>query len=521
MIALLLGLASASIAAEDWTILVPPAVCRSTPAAPQPAFLASGSHLELSRADMRFEPEARTPPLPFATFLQMIEEDARGRGARIEIQRQSTHALLRADAPALAAAHALEDALERAGLALDIDVEVELVPLAPDPDRTALSFRRRVRSGDMAFFGRREARAFVAGFDVEVAAHSGSAEPIRGRASSGRGLHLIACRVAGGERVFVWGCLDLADLVSIDDFDPGTADLGILQQPRLDWTQVVFAGVVDPEGSLEVEIGGARPAPGGWKLSLRATTTSDATLDAAAGEAGFALIDMALLASEPPALEACDAGTLLSNRPRNRPFAVETAPLPPSAVAALVESTRGSGGSLSRGTRAALYWSESLLCVPRSDPAAVRGARAYVRAAESARLAGGRVEIELGGARASLPTCAGIPARFATGSERTLLVGYRLEVAPETWMPAPIVEPAFDGVCFEIAPDARGASVSAWMSSSGPLTEITREGAVVGRLQMAARSLLGGNLRAAAEAPGRIELSGDGAAVVLAHFEPR
>jgi hypothetical protein len=443
------------------------------------------------------------------------------------MQRQAATALVRGDAAAVASARAIHDELDKAGRALDIELDVELLPLAQEGGESTLTFHRRVRSGDTAFFGRRDARGYVAGFEVEVAAHSGSAEPLLGRALSGRGLHVLACRVAGGERVFLWGCLDLADLAEVADFDPGTADLGILQQPRIDSLQVVFAGVVDAAGKLEVEVRGARLSTRDWKLTLRARTTSDAQLDAAAGtngggagagSAGFAVVDMALLSTELPELEACEPGTLLSARLRSRPIEVATAPLPPSAVAALVEAARGTGG---RGVRSALYWSERVLLVPRSDPKALAEARAFVRAAESARIATGRIEVELEGAKASLPTCALVPARFVTGSERPLLVEYRLEVAPETWMPAPVVETAFDGVCFEITPEARGAAAAVWMSRSGPVVELAREGAQVGRLQLAARSLHTGALRVESGAPGTLALAGTAEAVATARFEAR
>src|SRR6185436_18586677 len=97
-------------------------------------------------------------------------------------------------------------------------------------------------------------------------------------------------------------------------------------------------------------------------------------------------------ATELPQLSACEPGTLLSARPRSRPIDVTTAPLPPSAVATLVEAARGTGG---RGARAALYWSERLLLVPRSDPAAVKEARSFVRAAESTRIATRRIDVAL------------------------------------------------------------------------------------------------------------------------------
>jgi hypothetical protein len=529
----------ASGALDEWSALLPPALCRSAPESVQPAILASGSHLEAVHSDARFDTDAHQPALAFSSFLQIVEEDARLSGAHLELQRQGGGALVRGDAAAVERARALQAELDRAGQALDVELDVRIAPadstatapaatdsattdsLAQRPahGETALAFHRRVRSGDLAFFGRRDARAYVSGFDVEVAAHSGAAEPTLGRATTGRGLHVLACRVEGGERVFVWGMLDIADLLQIEEFDPKTSDLGILQQPHVAWAQAVFAGVVDASTPLEVTIQGARTQTRGWKLEIRAKTTPDAVVDAAAGKnAGFAVIDMALLSTELPQLVACEAGTLLRRGGRPRPIEVTTALLPPSAVATLVESARGPAG---RSARAALYWSERVLLVPRSDATALSEARAFVRAAESARLAQGRIELDLDGAHASLPTCALAPARFATGTERPLLVEYRLEVAPEMWMPSPIVEPAFDGVCFEIAPESKSASAAVWMSTSGPVTDVGREGANVGRLQLAQRSLRSGALHAPSGSDTRLELSGGTDAVAVARFEAR
>src|SRR5262249_27596695 len=157
--------------------------------------------------------EPKPPALAYTSFLQMVEEDARLRNAHLEVQRAGGGALVRGDAAAVERARAMQQEIDAAGAALDVDLDVRIVPVKPAAGEGALAFHRRVRSGDMAFFGRRDARAYVSGFDVEVAAHSGAAEPVLGRVSTGRGLHVVACRVEGGERVFVWGVLDVADLL--------------------------------------------------------------------------------------------------------------------------------------------------------------------------------------------------------------------------------------------------------------------------------------------------------------------
>src|SRR6185369_14999075 len=141
------------------------------------------------------------------------------------------------------------------------------------PERWSAS--RRVASGEDVFVGSRLSTGFVMSFDVEVAADSGIASPVLGSAATGRTVHLRAARVEGGRRVRIEGILDLADLRTIERFDPETADLGIVQEPVVDSVQVAFAGVVEPSKALEVKIAGAPLALADWSLSIRASAKPD------------------------------------------------------------------------------------------------------------------------------------------------------------------------------------------------------------------------------------------------------
>jgi hypothetical protein len=512
-------------AAEDWTAISPPALCTPAARSAIPLPLLDGSHLKLTGAEAPLSGDGSYPVMPLATFQQMLEEDARVHGAKLELQRQTGACLVRGDAAAIAGARALAADLDRAAKALEIRLSVELSSKKGEAFERRFSVdSRRMRSGDTAFFGQRDVRAYVGGFDVEVAADSGSSEPVVGHALAGQCVHVRAARVDGGKRVFVWGVLDLAEIAEVKDFDPSTPDLGVVQQPSVHSAQVVFSGVVDASGTLTVDLAGTPLSSADWRLSIRAQTGLDADLaaDGASEASGWNAIDLSFLAGEPMTLESADPGSNLRAGPRANSAESNVSGLPPSALAAMVEASRGgnSGGSFSSNkVRAPLFWSDRVLFVPRADAAANREARALVRGLESARLATGTVTLTSGKTTAKLPVCAGLTARVLVGVERPYLVDYRLEVAPQIWMPAPTIENAFDGVCLEIAAEARALECSLWVATSEPVVELEREAAQVGRLQLLSRSLRSASSRVDASAPWLSE-SGPGAGTTVQFEAP-
>jgi hypothetical protein len=332
-------------------------------------------------------------------------------------------------------------------------------------------------------------------FDVEVAADSGIAAPVLGTAAHGRTLHLRAARIGGGARIHLEGLLDLADLASLERFDPESPDLGTLQEPRIDFVQVAFAGVVDSGGALEVEVAGVPLALPVWKLTVRATAHAAppngapgaAGVPAAGGaapESALDVIDLAFLASEATVLPNATPGAELDRQaffvqPRR-----ERIPIPPSAIAAALEG-RSSDGAGAR----TLAWSDDLLILPRADAAGRAEALALIAAAEQARIATGRIEVRRGGLSARFPACAGSPARLLCGRERTALVGYRAEIAPQTWMPAPAVERSFDGLCLAVEVESGGAECSTWIAESAGEAVVARQDAQLGRIQVLDRGL--------------------------------
>src|SRR5262249_45598288 len=155
--------------------------------------------------------------------------------------------LARGDPAALELARQRIAELDRAAETLAIDLEVDLAGTSKSDAAGAAAAapehwtqKRRVLSGDEAFFGERQATGFLMSFDVEVAADSGIASPVLGTASYGRTVHVRAARVDGGKRVRLEGLLDLSELASLDRFDPETPDLGVIQEPSLDFVQIAF-----------------------------------------------------------------------------------------------------------------------------------------------------------------------------------------------------------------------------------------------------------------------------------------
>jgi hypothetical protein len=87
------------------------------------------------------------------------------------------------------------------------------------------------------------------------------------------------------------------------------------------------------------------------------------------------------------------------------------------------------------------------------------------------------------------------------GTERAWLVGYRADLAPQSWMPSPEIETTFDGAAIHVLAQAGAAQCAFWVSESAPNTELSRESAQLGRLQVLSRSVQSGATRAVAGQP--------------------
>jgi hypothetical protein len=406
--------------------------------------------------------------------------------------------------------------LERAAEALEIGLSVgfEARPAGGGAPADVRVVTARVRSGDTVELGTRASTAFVAGWNVEVAADSGAAAPLVGTALTGDTLHLTACRVEGGAAVHVEGVLDLSELVGLTDFDPETVDLGVLQQPLVRSVQVVFSGRIAHGERLAVELAGTPLSRPDRTLWIEAESTPDPAGDADPAEdgGGWRVLDLAFVARPAGGLPAARPGAGIDDWARQEALAGPLEPLPPSAVAGQVESARRAGG----GPREPLHWAGTLLFVPASDPDAVREAESLVRAAEAARLATHTVAIVRGGLRATLPVSAGRPARLRVGEERTWLVDYTVEIAPETWMAEPHIAKAFDGLVLDLLGDEDGVTCAGWIAASAPPAVVSAEHAQLGRLQLPARTFQSDQTKVrAGSAPAHLFAAEAGAGVTL------
>jgi hypothetical protein len=488
---LILSLAPVS-AGGDWTALPAPALCAPPALHGHPSALWDGSHIRplAARAETRARPAG--PRLPLSTVAQMLEEDARAHANPLEFFRGSPLLLARGNAAALERARSLLADLERQTRALEIELKVTLRELASGAPAdgqpaaaAALEQSARVYSGEEAFFGARTSESFVESFEVEVASDSGVSRPQVSLLATGTTLHITAARLSQGGSVFLSGLFDQGKLGERTSFDPESNDLGKLDQPRIEVLQCAFAGVVENGKRLELELapkaGAAR-----WLVGIEARTTpdrADATGD------GWRALDLAFLARDTRALPRLGPGALLLGEFSWNEESPASTALPPSALAASLEDGRTGGSGPSGRSPAPMYWTDELLLLPRSDGALAERALALVAGAEALRGRTSTVQLEQGGTKARFPVASGFPARFLCGSERPWLIGYRTELAPQTWMPVPEVASGFDGLCVWLGPRDESASCAAWSVRSAAPRVLTREDARLGRMQTLAREL--------------------------------
>lgn len=446
---LLLAVLPLSFAPQDWTALpLPePSLPRTRMEVDLPAV--RGRHLRFGEweSDPALDEVAE---IPANLVVQWLQEEARRRGSQLAVAPNTPPLLVSGSPDDLAWARELVSGLDAIGRRLEVRIDAWLVPGrvpgAAEPSAlAALEGVRRwtgdVRSGDSILFGDPRRRAFLADYEVEVATDSGVAAPVIGQALTGEQLHLTAHRVGGGRGVQLFGVLDLAELERIEEFDPGTPDLGATEQPIVDLAQVCFSGHVVPGEALRVSIAGSGVGGGDWTLFVFASTTPD---PAEAPAVGWRALDLALIASESAELAALNAGTSLARHARLADLAGGHSSTPPSGVLALLGRDRRRDVE-----RPPVQWTDRLLLVHTDDSERYRELSALVAQLESVRTKTTQCRVEQGELVVELPIAAGLPARVLVGSERCVLIDYDAEIAPNTWMPAPRSEAIFDGLAWQ------------------------------------------------------------------------
>jgi hypothetical protein len=494
-----------------WSSLPLPSVCIDPASAPYVARLLRGNHLLMQGDVVEREAPSQAAVLPVRSLLDWMQEEARRGPREVRVQLGAPPILVRGEANDVGAlAQRLTD-IDAATASLDVELRAWLIP-ASGPASThpahaeleraianqAVWGEARVRSGQTVVFGERSEQSFLGGWSPLVTSSSGVAEPKLLRALIGQTLHLVAARSQAGARVRLSGFLDLSELGTLTVIDPSTPDLGVIQQPSMRALQVAFAGSVESGGVLAVSIEGAPLAQATWSLWIEARTKPDAT------SGGMRAVDLAWLEAPALPLPMVAAGAGLeavgADEGSNNPL-VEA--LSASSVAQTIEESRGRTTS---GSRASVMWAPGLLFVPRDDAQANAEVDSLVAAASRARSAENDVVVAHGALKVRVPTTEGSGVRVLATNERTLVTGYSVEIATETWIPSPKVERVLDGIWVQGQWRSGRFVAAGWTASSEVTALLSREEARLGRMQLVKRTFRGERAMVDRDRP-RVELT--------------
>ena len=509
--ALLLGLlqaasGSSADAAREWAEFPVPALSSEPSGGLELLPLRDGVHVVLNddRDERRtgasaagsLQSGAGGHRLPLSLLTELLEDDARRRGETLRVLRPAPPLIATGDAAALARARATCAALDEAARRQEIRLAVWLVPaaggssgvLAPGtgpsgpPQHVAT-----VRSGEAARFGERVEQAFLATYRADVAADSEVADPVFGSARTGRTLHLTAWRVEGGRALLVEGFLDLAELAALDPYDTGSPDLGLIQRPTVRSVQVRFGGRVESGGRLAVAIEGAPLAAPAWTVVVEARTDPDEPRH----DQPWRVVDVALLESPMRSLELPSPGLGPSSGGLVDLPGTTLEPLGALSIWGQVQAASADRrGPLPQG-----HALPGLLIAPAAERGFWERAEALIAAAERARVATGLLEVRAGSLRVALPVYAGLSARVLVGEERTWIVDYEPQIAPEAWLAAPDVRRSFDGVLVQGRLDGGAFPLSWWRTSTRVPAALEPRDTTHGRLEPVRRSFRGDRAR--------------------------
>lgn len=409
----------------DWIIVPLPALEESPR---QPGASLDGLHL--------FEPDRK---LPFSRDLgpelpPRLAEDltvgaATAAGARVQLLDGSL--LVRGSSEAQAAARRALEALDEALSQLRFDVNVRLMAAGADGVATDLiNGRRQVRSGSVAVFGQREQHAFVHGYRIEVASEAAIGAPEIGTALVGDVLHLWAStRIdeRGERQLFVQGFLDVSRITSVDTFDTEIIALGKVEQPALESTQIMFAGLVPSSGPLRLTASGPTEATARLTLEVAASPLRP-------GAANRAVVDLArgLWRAQNRSAHALAPDGPPVLRPGETPAGL-------AQLDARQFPSRGSKPPRS---------TEALLFAPADSPVSASRMR---RLSEALDPLSGPAEVSLawGNFTSSIPTVEGALVRVGRTRETTMVVGYEPQIATDAALCRPVIEHVMTGTVIE------------------------------------------------------------------------
>lgn len=483
-----------ALAPQDWSAHPLPSL--STPPAyvEGPELLGAGSHIALLPDPVISAPYVEASLAP--SLLTQIISGHFGRSG-LSLIPGSNPLLVRAPEKEQQELRAIFASLEDASQRLQIRLTVALLPgiieeippgIAQTNDSPSESpgarYSGALRSGDTVTFGTRKDRGFIGGYEIDVATDAGVADPHRSSAASGETIHLTCARARGGRAVHVEGVLDLAELGEIKTFDPDTPDLGEVEQPRISICQLTFSGVVTADQPLRISLSGSEPF-GDRTLFISAVTQEDPPVPAI----GWAVRDLAFLASKGLPLTAPEPGL--------RPFSAARASLPatltptsPGSLVGLLSERSSSGADTGR-----IHSTERLLLIPVNAKESLAKAEALVAAMETPLLVQDSCSLRYGDTKVELSTTHGRLTRALIGEEQPWLVDYRTDIAPNTWMPSPVTEVAFEGLCLEGRVDAGTLNARWWVSATSAVHIADSTFANLGAIQQVERAYSAGNER--------------------------
>lgn len=482
-------------AVQDWSAHPLPSICSAPAHIEGPALLGSGTHIDLrpEAYASRLIPEASLAP----SLLTQLISGAFNRSS-LTLVPGSNPLLVRSTQAEANRLRSIFAALDDAGDRLQIQLQVSLLNtaapnastsphLSGDTSQTApgAHYSGTTRSGDTISFGVRSQRNFVGGFDTEVSTDAGVAEPLRSLAYYGETLHLLCCRVRSGTAVHIEGLLDLATIPEVRVFDPDTPDLGQFEQPRVSICQIAFSGVATPDEPLRVLIQGSA-AFGERTLIISATTQADP----APSSIGWIVRDLAFLDS--PGLPLTGPQADLRRRYDKRPLPKARTQTAPASLVGLLTERSSIGSDSGR-----IHSTERLLLIPADNPSALARTEALIAAMEAPLLNPSRCSVHFGDTQLDIPLTHGRPLRVLLGEEQPYLVDYNSDIAPNSWMPNPVSEVVFDGLCLEGVGFGAEVQTRWWIATTGSVQIAGIDTAHLGALQQPERHFSAGQSRIA------------------------
>ncbi len=471
---------------DGWSELPIPAIARPSPSAQGPRAGRSASHIELEPARPQAFGSASAFHLPLPNLIELVEADARSAGHALRFLRTAPPLLARGSEQALERARATLADLDRAGRRQRLRLHLRLASAGGE---SPLERTFDLCSGETATLGTEESRAFLAGFEVDVASGGGTADPTVGLITTGPTVEVSAWRTPLGGDVFVAGILDLSELLSLELVDTGSPDLGRIEHPHVRSAEIRFSGLVANGERLSVAVRGAPLARADWDLAIEVETEPDAV-------GAWRIVDLAWLENELPESSLPQPGAGLALRPEGVPERGGPEPLPAAVLWGELEASL----SARSADRPVFAFVPGIVAAPTSEERVWGELDRLLEASTRARSSTRTVRVQRDSFSASFPTAEGVPFRVLVGEERTELVDYHTELAPEFWMASPEVARVFDGLLVQGRMQRNEVSATWWRSTSEASRALTRGETLHGRLDLVHRTLTSGTLRFGGEA---------------------